>query len=150
MKIRRNDSEAARASTLARELRILLGTLRRRLRAEAHPEELTVSQMSVLGRLEREGPATVTTLARDDGVRPQSMSATVSALEAAGLLSGSPDPADGRQTLLSLTPAGKEMIRANRAAREDWLYRAVRTKLSAREQGELAVGVELLKRLVES
>ena len=150
MNDRPSDPEAARASALAAELRVLIGKLKRRLREEAHSGDLTLSQMSVLSRLEREGPATVTTLARAEGVRPQSMGATVSDLEAAGLVSGAPDPADGRQTILSLTAACREMIKASRAAREDWLFRAIRTKLSPREQADLATGVELLKRLVDS
>jgi DNA-binding MarR family transcriptional regulator len=99
--------------------------------------------------LEREGSATVSSLARAEGMRPQSMGATVSALEAAGLVNGSPDPEDGRQTILSLTPACREWIKAARAAKEDWLFRAIQSKLSPEEQGELAKGVELLKRLAE-
>lgn len=99
------DSEAARVSVLASELRVLIGKLKRRLREEAHSGDLTWSQTAVLSLLEREGPATVTTLAKAEGVRPQSMGATVSVLEAAGLVSGAPDPGDGRQTMLSLTPA---------------------------------------------
>ena len=150
MNDRPSDPEAAHASALAAELRVLIGKLKRRLREEAHSGDLTLSQTSVLSRLEREGPATVTTLARAEGVRPQSMGATVSDLEAAGLVSGAPDPADGRQTILSLTAACREMIKASRAAREDWLFRAIRTKLSPREQADLATGVELLKRLVDS
>ncbi|EQD59024.1 MarR family transcriptional regulator, partial [mine drainage metagenome] len=59
-----------------------------RLREQAHPGDVTWSQMSVLGRLERDGPATVTRLARAEGVRPQSMGATVSVLLGAGLLRG--------------------------------------------------------------
>jgi DNA-binding MarR family transcriptional regulator len=78
------------------------------------------------------------------------MGATVSDLEAAGLVSGAPDPADGRQTILSLTAACREMIKASRAAREDWLFRAIRTKLAPTEQEALATGVELLKRLADS
>jgi DNA-binding MarR family transcriptional regulator len=144
------DSEAARVSILASELRVQIGKLKRRLREEAHSGDLTWSQTAVLSLLEREGPATVTTLAKAEGVRPQSMGATVSVLEAAGLVSGAPDPADGRQTMLSLTPACREMIKLSRAAREDWLFRAIRTKLAAREVEELATGVELLKRLVDS
>ena len=144
------DSEAARVSVLASELRVLIGKLKRRLREEAHSGDLTWSQTAVLSLLEREGPATVTTLAKAEGVRPQSMGATVSVLEAAGLVSGAPDPGDGRQTMLSLTPACREMIKLSRAAREDWLFRAIRTKLAARELEQLATGVELLKRLVDS
>jgi DNA-binding MarR family transcriptional regulator len=150
MNDRQGDSEAARVSVLASELRVLIGKLKRRLREEAHSGDLTWSQTAVLGLLEREGPATVTTLARAEGVRPQSMGATVSVLEAAGLVSGAPHPGDGRQTLLSLTPACREMIKLSRAAREDWLFRAMRTKLAAQELEQLAASVELLKRLVDS
>ena len=103
----------------------------------------------MLARVEREGPATVTTLARTEGVRPQSMGATVSVLEAAGLVSRKPDPTDGRQTILSLTAACREWIKAGWAAKEDWLFRAIRTKLASGEQEELATAVELLKRLVD-
>src|ERR1700730_5716483 len=144
MNDRPSDPEAARASALAAELRVLIGKLKRRLREEAHSGDLTLSQTSVLSRLEREGPATVTTLARAEGVRPQSMGATVSALEVAGFVSGAPDPADGRQTILSLTTACRQWIKASRAAREDWLFRAIRTTLTPGEQEQLAATVELL------
>jgi len=70
-------------------------------------------------------------------------------LQAAGLVSGSPDPRDGRQTILSLTDACQEWIRAGQAAKEDWLFRAIQSKLSPEEQVELAGAVELLKRLAE-
>ena len=145
-----SDPDVARASVLAGELRVVLGKLKRRMREQAHPQDLTWSQVSVLGRLEREGPATVTTLARAEGMRPQSMGATVAVLEAAGLVSGAPDPADGRQTILSVTAACQEWIKAGRAAREDWLFHAIRTKLTPEEQEELATSVELLRRLVDA
>jgi DNA-binding MarR family transcriptional regulator len=91
----------------------------------------------------------VTTLARAEGVRPQSMGATVSVLEAAGLVQGAPDPTDGRQTILAITGACRKWLKASRAAREDWLFRAIRTKLTPREQDELAAAVALLTRLVD-
>jgi DNA-binding MarR family transcriptional regulator len=147
---RQDDLEVAHALTLAGDLRVVIGKLRRRLREEARPGDFTPSQMSVLGRLERDGPATVTVLARAEGVRPQSMGATISVLEAAGLVSGAPHPVDGRQIILSLTAACRQWIKANRAAREDWLFRAIRKNLAGAEQAELAAGVALLKRLVES
>ncbi len=143
------DPEALRASALAEELRALIGKLKRRLRQQADVGELTGSQIAVLGRLEREGPSTVTTLARAEGMRPQSMGAVISALEGGGHVSGAPDPNDGRQTILSLTPACRERIRAGRAARQDWLLRAIQTNLAPAEQDELARAVELLKRLVK-
>jgi DNA-binding MarR family transcriptional regulator len=137
----------AYALALAVDLRVVIGQLRRRLREQASFGDLTFSQTSVLSRLDREGPATVTSLARAEGMRPQSMGATVSALQAAGLVSGSPDPKDGRQTILSLTPTCQEWLKAGRAAREDWLFRTIQSKLSPAEQEELASAVELLKRL---
>jgi DNA-binding MarR family transcriptional regulator len=141
---------AERATSLASELRIVVGRLSRRLREQARIGDLTWSQVSVLGRLERDGPATVSGLARAEGVKSQSMGATVSALEAAGLIHGKPDPADGRQTILSLTDACREMVAASRAAREDWLDRAIHLRLSPEEQEELGRAVELLKRLADS
>jgi DNA-binding MarR family transcriptional regulator len=141
--------EAARLSALAVELHGVIGRLKRRLREEAHLGDLTYSQSAVLRRLNRDGPATVTALAKAESVRPQSMGATVAALEAAGLVAGSADPQDGRQTILSLTPACRKMIREGRATREDWLFRALREHLTVEEQAELATGVELLKRLVD-
>ncbi|HTZ58830.1 MAG TPA: MarR family transcriptional regulator [Acidobacteriaceae bacterium] len=108
-----------------------------------------MSQTSVLGRLDRDGPSTVTGLARTEGMRPQSMGAIVSALENAGLIRGSPDPKDGRQTLFSLTPDCEELIRVSRAAKEDWLFHAIQSKLEPVEQEQLASLVNLLKRLAE-
>jgi len=143
------DSGSARAESLAEDLRVLISRLKRRLRDQASPGDLSWSQVSVLSRLDRDGPATVTTLARAESVRPQSMGATVAALEAAGLVSGAPDPNDGRQTILSLTPTCREWIRAGRAARQDWLFRTIRARLSPEEQDQLAGAVTLLKRLVD-
>jgi DNA-binding MarR family transcriptional regulator len=142
-------SETARAAALAAELRLLVGRLRRRLRAQAQFGDLSSSQVSALGHLERGGAATVTALAQAEGVRPQSMGATVAALEAAGLVQGAPHPSDGRQTLWSLTKACRDRIQASRAAREDWLQRAILAHLDGAEQKTLAQAVTLLKRLVD-
>jgi DNA-binding MarR family transcriptional regulator len=143
------DPRTTHAATLARELRIVFGNMKRRFREQMTPGDLTLSQIAVLSRLNREGPATVSALARDEGVRPQSMGATVAALEAAGLVRGAPDPADGRQTLLSLTDACRDLIQASRLAREDWMLAAIEAKLTPAEQAELARAVALLKRLTE-
>ncbi|WP_228934432.1 MarR family winged helix-turn-helix transcriptional regulator [Paraburkholderia saeva] len=147
---RGDDAEIALALSLAGELRVISGKLKRRMREEANLGDLTFSQTRVLMLLEREGPATVTALARAEGVRPQSMGETVASLKAAGLVSGEPNPVDGRQTVLSLTAACRKAIKAGRAAREDWLFRAIRAKLALAEQKKLAAGVELLKRLLDA
>jgi DNA-binding MarR family transcriptional regulator len=138
-----------RASVLAQNLRALLGKLKRRLREQAHVGELTPSQVSVLLRLEKDGPATASSLARAEGMRPQSVAPVIAALEAAGLVGGAPDPTDGRQTLFSLTDACRKWVEEGRTARQDWLTRALQARLSPQEQIELARAVELLKRLID-
>ncbi|WP_306590070.1 MarR family winged helix-turn-helix transcriptional regulator [Geothrix sp. 21YS21S-4] len=143
------DPELARTAALAAELRIVLGKLKRRMRGEAQLGDLSWTQVRVLVRLEQDGPATVSALAAAEGMRPQSMGETVAALKAAGLVSGAPDPADGRRTLLSLTDACVKKVQAARAAREDWLFRALRRHLTPPEQKKLAAAVELLARLAE-
>jgi DNA-binding MarR family transcriptional regulator len=143
------DPSSPDPARLAVELHELVIKLRRRLREQADAGDLPPSQVAVLRRLEREGPITVSALARVAGVRSQSMGATVAALQAAGLVTGEPDPADGRQTLLSLTPACRKWMRQNRAAKQDWLLRAIDGELSAREQQDLARALALLQRIVE-
>jgi DNA-binding MarR family transcriptional regulator len=149
MNLQSDDALIAHTQRMAAELRVVLGRLKRRLRQESPLGGLTPSQRSVLGLLEREGPATVTTLARVEGVRPQSMGATIATLEAAGMVAGAPDPLDGRQTILSLTEASRAWIKDNRAARDDWLLRSIQAKYSSQEQQELSHAITLLKRLVE-
>jgi DNA-binding MarR family transcriptional regulator len=141
--------DAKASMTLAMEIHAISGKLKRRLREQASAGDLTTSQTAVLGHLDRNGPTTVTALARMEGVRSQSMGATVAALETTGLVKGSPDPNDGRQTILSLTPACVALIKNGRAARTDWLLKTIQTKLSPREQGELAAAIKLLNRLVD-
>jgi DNA-binding MarR family transcriptional regulator len=142
------DSEDA--SALAAELRIVLGALKRRLREQADVGDLTSAQTSVLLRLERDGPATGTGLARAESMRPQSMGAIVAALETAGYVEGTPDPSDGRQTIVSLTDHFRVWVSKARAARQDWLLRTLQVRLTSGEQRQLAAAVQLLKRLLES
>lgn len=133
----------------AEELRVLVGRLKRRLREHGSLGDLTPSQVAVIVHLERQGPATVTALARLEGMRPQSMGAIIAALQADGLIEGRPDPQDGRQTILSITDSCREQVRIGRAARQDWLARNLQAKLTTTEQERLRDAVELLKRLAE-
>jgi DNA-binding MarR family transcriptional regulator len=143
----KRDAKAAMA--LATEIHAISGKLKRRLREQASAGDLTQSQLAVLGHLDRNGPTTVTALAKLEGVRSQSMGATVAALDAAGMVKGSPDPNDRRQTILSLTPACVTLIKNGRAARTDWLLKTIETKLSAKEQEQLAAALKLLNRIVD-
>jgi DNA-binding MarR family transcriptional regulator len=135
---------------VAGDLRVVLGRLVRRLREQTTDSDLTKSQSSVLGRLEREGSSTATSLAREEGIRPQSMGAIVAALDAAGLITGSADPNDGRKTVLSLSDKAKELYRTGRLAREDWLTQAMAATLTVDEIDRIAAVIELLDRLTRS
>jgi DNA-binding MarR family transcriptional regulator len=143
------ESQSAGAPALAAELHIVIGALSRRLREQADVGDLTSAQKSVLLRLERDGPVTGSALARAESMRPQSMGAIIAALEAAGYVTGAPDPSDGRQTILSLTDLFHNWIGAARKARRDWLLSAVQTRLTVQEQHQLAGAVDLLKRLLD-
>ncbi|NHN89558.1 MarR family winged helix-turn-helix transcriptional regulator [Acetobacter conturbans] len=144
-----NDPSPPLASGLAQDLRTTLGKLKRRLREQTHGSDLTPSQVSVLLQLEKDGPATTSNLARTQGMRPQSMAPIIAALTQAALVRGEPDPTDGRQTLLSLTETCRKQVADGRAARQDWLTRALQSRFSPQEQEQIATAVALLRRLVE-
>jgi DNA-binding MarR family transcriptional regulator len=138
-------SPKAELAPLASDLRLVLGQLVRRLRAE---HRFPLQQASVIGRLDREGPRSVSDLAAAERVRPQSMAQTVGDLEDEGRVERRPDPNDGRRAMVILTDAGREELEADRRHRVGWLVEAME-ELSPPEQAELARGVELLGRLAE-
>ncbi len=144
-----SSSQAERASALAAEIRAISGKFKRKLREQGGQNDLRPSQVSVLLRLERDGPSAVSSLARAEGMRPQSMSAIITSLLEAGLVSGFPDPDDGRQTLMSLSRKCQKLLKDGRAARQDWLTATIQKKLSSQEQEKLAAAVNLLARLIE-
>jgi DNA-binding MarR family transcriptional regulator len=138
---------SADVSLVASELRVVLGQLVRRLRAE---HRFSLAQGAVLGRLDREGASSTSDLATAERVRPQSMAQIVSELEADGLVSRRPDPADGRRALLELTDQGRQTLEADRRQREGWLIGAISEGFSEEEQQALAQAVALLTRLADS
>jgi DNA-binding MarR family transcriptional regulator len=146
-------TDTVSASHLAGELRTVLGRLKRRLREQSgrgdRTSSLTSSQIAVILRLEKDGPATVSSLARAEGMRPQSMSAVIAPLEEMGFVAGAADPNDGRKTLMSLTKACRKSIEDGRAARQDWLAQAIQQKLSPQEQKKVSSAIHLLARLTE-
>jgi DNA-binding MarR family transcriptional regulator len=146
---RKSSIRTGLASTLAAEIRTVFRKLKLRLREHGGRSDLTPSQASVLLRLEKDGSATVSSLARAEGMRPQSMRAVVTPLQESGLVGGAPDPSDGRQTLLSLTPKCLKLVEKDRAAKQDWLTTTISQKLSAHEQERLRAALELLSRLAE-
>ena len=139
---------AVESAPIAHEFRETLGRVIRRLRAEGG--QPPVGQMAVLGRLDREGPASTSDLAAAERMRPQSMAQTVRELESAGLVSRRPDPDDGRRALVELTPAGLERLHTTRARREGWLSAALERELTADERAALARALALLRRVADA
>ena len=146
---RKSSTQTELARTLAAEMRMVFRKLKLRVREHGGGNDLTPSQASVLLRLEKDGAATVSNLARAESMRPQYMSAIVAPLQESGLIRGAPDPSDGRQTLMSLTPKCLRWLQEGRAARQDWIAATISQKLSVHEQETLREALQLLARLVE-
>jgi DNA-binding MarR family transcriptional regulator len=131
----------------ARDLRVALSRLRRRLVDVADTHELTPSQLSVLSRLGKEGPASASDLAAAERIRPQSVAATLAVLEERALVVRRPDPGDGRRQLVSLSPAGTALFDDRRRHREEWLSRALEERLTESERQTVIDAAALLERL---
>jgi DNA-binding MarR family transcriptional regulator len=137
------DSESTAAA-----LQIAVGRLVRRLRQTHVPGELTLSEASVLARLDGGGPATPGDLAIGERVKPQAMGATLQTLEQRGLVSRSPDPGDGRRVRMSITDEGRRLLTDRRSLKTHALTEAI-AHLSADEQRSLVEATRLLNRLAE-
>lgn len=130
----------------AREVRTVVGRLRRRLKQTYDTEGLTPSQTSVLSRLDKDGPASTSDLAVAEGVRHQSMAATLAVLDERGLIERRADPGDGRRQLVSVSRAGHAFLDDKRAG-EEWLARALRERFTERERQAVLEALTLLDRL---
>lgn len=135
---------------VADHLASVVGRLLRRLRSSSSENLLTPTQRSVLARLEDAGPATTADLARSEFVRPQSMRLTLGALEEQGLVERTPDPVDGRKSVVSVTDTGRTTLAQVRAAKRDWLAEAVASELDGAERRTVAEAAGLIERLVGS
>ena len=100
-------------------------------------------------RLDRGGPCTAAALARLEQISPQSMGATLAALEDRGLVERASDPGDGRRVILAITPAGRELVGNRRSARNERIADALLADFTPAEIETLAAAVALLERLAE-
>ena len=136
-------------SEVAGALRVAVGLLVRKLRQPLKEGELSIAESSALGRLERNGPATSSDLARLDRISPQSMGVTVAALLDRGLIERSRDPEDGRRIVLSITEAGRRTVHDKRGARTEQIAAALRSGFRDDELAQLTAAAALLERLAE-
>jgi DNA-binding MarR family transcriptional regulator len=130
-------------------LTLAVGQLLRRLRADANPDGLSLSQTAALARLEEGGGTTTADLARAEAMKPQSMGTILAGLEQDGLVERTPHPTDGRQVLFSLTASGAEARRKRSLAKQKWLLAAV-ARLDPADQQTLLSAAALIKRLGDS
>jgi DNA-binding MarR family transcriptional regulator len=82
------------AATTAREVKVVVSRLRRRIQALALTDDLSGSQAAVLSRLHKEGPSSSSVLAGAESVSHQAIGAILTVLQARGFIQRTPDPTD--------------------------------------------------------
>jgi DNA-binding MarR family transcriptional regulator len=134
----------------ASKLRLAIVRTARRLRQEAAAEAtgLTPTSTAALATIEDRGPLTPSELAEIERVKRPTATRTLGCLEREGLIERTPDPADGRSSLVSLNAAGRERLRRLRGRKNAYLARRMRD-LSAAEVETLERAAEILDRMRE-
>jgi len=122
--------------------------LARRLRRQRADDDLSATEVAVLGRIYREGPSTPGALARAEHVQPPSMTRIIERLEQREYLRRDPDPSDGRQVRVSGTAVGEKFVEDSRALRTRWLATQI-DKLDDEDRAALAAAAPALARLAD-
>ena len=125
------------------ELRLATFRLSRRLRGEKTDEALSDGQVAVLGVLFHHGTQTLTQLAERERVSAPSMNRTVNCLEEKGYLLRTADDVDRRKANITVTDAGRELVKATTSKRDAWLTMRLR-ELSKDDRAVLARAAELM------
>ena len=125
------------------ELRLATFRLSRRLRAEKSDEALSDGQVAVLGVLFHHGTQTLTQLAERERVSAPSMNRTVNCLEEKDYLLRTADDVDRRKANITVTDAGRELVKATTSKRDAWLTMRLR-ELSKDDRAMLARAAELM------
>lgn len=124
-----------------------MGRIVRRLRQEWESGELTAAELSLLARLEEDGPCGPAALAEAEQVTPPVVCSTVAGLQRHGLVERDPDPRDGRRVILSVTRAGQAELTARRSALSQRVAAALAEGFTPAERQQLIAVVPLLQRL---
>lgn len=132
---------------LAERFRVSVGRLARRLRQQSLGG-LTPSQSSVLATLDRHGPMSMSRLAEHEAIAKPSATGIVGRLIERGLVDRKPDPADGRSSIVEITPEGVDAIEARRRERTAYLARRIES-LDEADRDVLERAVVLLETMVE-
>ncbi|GAA1983073.1 MarR family transcriptional regulator [Nocardiopsis rhodophaea] len=134
---------------LAAVLRVAVGRLARRLRAQRPDASLSLGQGAVLFTLARHGQMTPGALAEHEKVQPPSMTRIIAALEARSLVRRTPHPDDRRQQLVDLTDEGRAVVREDQRSREMWLARRL-AELPPEDKETLRAAARILERLSQA
>jgi DNA-binding MarR family transcriptional regulator len=137
----------ADATQVANDLRIVLGRIVRRLRQGHEAGELSLSELSVLSRLERHGSLPAGVLAERERISPQAMTTILAVLEDRGLVTRDADARDGRRVSMSATAAGKRLLAGRRSANAQRMATALEDALTPAERQVLVAAIPLLERL---
>jgi DNA-binding MarR family transcriptional regulator len=133
----------------ASQLRNAIVRTSRALRQEAAGESgLSPTQTAVLASINRSGPLTPSELAEIERVKRPTMTRTLGCLEREGLIERTPDPADGRSSLVAVNDAGRERLARLRRRKSAYLERRLR-RLDRDEVATLARAAALLERMRE-
>jgi DNA-binding MarR family transcriptional regulator len=134
----------------AAKLRMAVVRTARALRQEAAAEAsgLTPTLTAALASVERHGPLTPSELAEIERVKRPTVTRILGCLEREGLVERTPDPADGRSSLVSVNGAGRERLRRLRRRKNAYLARRMRD-LPAAEVETLERAAEILERMRE-
>ena len=132
---------------LAVRLRHVIARTARRLRQEAG-EELSPSRAAALATIDRHGPLTPSELAVRERIQRPTATRLIARLEETGFVDRTPDPTDRRSCVVSLTPAGRELVGRVRLRKDAYLARRLRD-LDADERATLDRAAAILERVLE-
>ncbi len=122
-------------------------SLARRLRSARPAGSVSLASVGILSTLWRLGPMPAVRLAAEEGLQPQSLTRLIHALERGGLIDRTQSKTDGREIVISVTPHGLEVLRADLDARRRWLEEAMSTMLTETERGLLLEASEAMVKL---
>jgi DNA-binding MarR family transcriptional regulator len=144
-----NERLAPSTAEAALRVRTVISRLRRRILSASEAEDITLGQASVLARLSSTPGVTASELAAAEGVRHQSMTSTVAALAALGLVEKHPDPEDGRRMLITLTADGRRRVEEGRQVRREWLANRLQERCTEAERQMVITAMAVLERLTD-
>jgi DNA-binding MarR family transcriptional regulator len=131
---------------LASSLRLSLLRAARRIRSQRVNTTATLSQLSALATVNKCGPLSAGEIAAVERVQPPSMTKILAALETSGWVARASHPDDRRQSIISITDAGRQLMAEETRARDEWLAERL-VDFSAEDIQKLRDAVGVLDRL---